>query len=109
MVDLMMPQTETERLILRSIRLSDAEDFYAYACDPEVTRYLTWSPHTSLKQTEQSIREHFLSRTQQGHLSAWVLELKETGKMIGTCDTGIYRPLGTEIGYAMNRTYWGRD
>lgn len=45
--------SETDRLVLRIPRLGDAERiFAAYAQDPEVTRYLTWTPRQNVQQTE---------------------------------------------------------
>jgi hypothetical protein len=35
-----LPDLETERLLLRKMRLDDAEAVFAYASDPEVTRYV---------------------------------------------------------------------
>ena len=35
-----LPELETERLLLRRMRLEDAEAMFAYASDPEVTRYV---------------------------------------------------------------------
>ena len=35
-----MPELETPRLLLRPMRVKDAEDMFAYAKSPEVTRYL---------------------------------------------------------------------
>lgn len=47
----------TERLTLRQPRTEDAAAIYdAYARDPEVTRYLTWTPHRSLAETEEFLR-----------------------------------------------------
>ena len=37
------PELETERLILRAMRVSDAASMYDYAKRPEVTKYLLWS------------------------------------------------------------------
>ena len=37
-----LPELETERLLLREMRLDDAEAMYSYASDPEVTRYVLW-------------------------------------------------------------------
>ena len=42
-----IPTLETERLILRGMRVSDTADMYAYAHVPSVTEYLTWDPHTT--------------------------------------------------------------
>ena len=39
----------TERLTLRRFTMEDAENmYYNWACDPEVTKYLTWQPHKSV-------------------------------------------------------------
>jgi RimJ/RimL family protein N-acetyltransferase len=47
---------ETARLLLRRPRPEDAMFIFGgYATDPEVTRYLAWSPHKSVKETEAHI------------------------------------------------------
>ena len=44
---------ETKRLVLRPFQIEDAEDmFNNWASDPEVTRFLTWPQHSSLKLTQ---------------------------------------------------------
>ena len=40
-----LPELETERLLLRKMRLDDAEAMFAYASDPEVTRYVLFETH----------------------------------------------------------------
>ena len=43
---------ETHRLILRRYRIEDAEDMFSnWASDPEVTKFLTWPPHSSVDVT----------------------------------------------------------
>ncbi len=37
-----LPALETERLILRPLRMSDARDLFAYALDPQVSRHVLW-------------------------------------------------------------------
>ncbi|GIK39497.1 MAG: hypothetical protein BroJett011_33300 [Chloroflexota bacterium] len=51
-LDLEFPQLETERLLLRELKSTDAEAVYRYLSDPEVTRYLATPTHRSLKQTQ---------------------------------------------------------
>jgi len=41
----------TERLVLRRPTLSDAADIYAYAHDPEVTRYMVWPTHADMSES----------------------------------------------------------
>jgi len=42
------PQIRTERLWLTPFMLDDAEAVFGYASIPEVSRYTTWTPHTSI-------------------------------------------------------------
>ena len=47
---------ETDRLLLRKITLSDAEDMFEYACRSDVTEFLLWDPHPSYSYTVELIR-----------------------------------------------------
>ncbi|MBE6572810.1 MAG: GNAT family N-acetyltransferase [Ruminococcaceae bacterium] len=103
------PKIETERLILRHMRVSDASDMYEYACLPEVTRYLLWSPHESLGYTRD-----FLSQIEEAYkkneFHDFGIILKENRKFIGTCgfaelDMANFKG---EVGYVLNPDYWGR-
>jgi ribosomal-protein-alanine N-acetyltransferase len=60
-----MPQLETERLILRAARVSDADDMFAYAQSAEVTKYLLWRPHESRDYT-RSYLEYLAGRYRIG-------------------------------------------
>ena len=79
-----MPELETERLILRPMRVSDAPDMFDYAKRPEVTRYLLWNPHRDLTYTKRYL-EYLAGRYRLGMHYEWALIHKETGHMIGTC------------------------
>ncbi len=53
----MLERIETERLVLRKLRVDDAPVlFIAYMQDPEVTRYTTWRPHQQLQEAEDFVR-----------------------------------------------------
>ena len=45
------PVIETERLLIRMVRKSDAEDLYELCRRPETSRFSLWSPHENLKET----------------------------------------------------------
>ena len=47
-----LPTLETDRLILRKMKSDDAEAVFAYASDPEVTRYVIWETHRSIEDSE---------------------------------------------------------
>lgn len=104
-----LPVLTTERLTMRPICRRDAKDMYEYCSIPEVTEYVTWEPHESLRFTKRHIRKIRISY-RQGTFHDWALVTSD-GKMIGTCgftsfsfDTG-----ACEIGYVVNPAYTNRS
>lgn len=83
---LVMPIVETERLVLRPVRLEDAEDMYAYCSDDEVLKYLWFEKHDSVEFTRYIIDKLFLNRMDVGMPEAYAIVLKESNRMIGTID-----------------------
>ncbi|MEA4831065.1 MAG: GNAT family N-acetyltransferase [Oscillospiraceae bacterium] len=102
-----IPVLDTDRLILRKISVTDAADMYEYSKNPNVTRYLTWSPHEDEEYTRRYIK-YLQGQYMSGEFYDWGLELKENGKMIGTCGfTSINeRDRSAEVGYVINESYW---
>ena len=100
---------ETERILLRSWRESDAETLFKYASDPEVGPRAGWPPHKSVEESLEIIRTVFNTGTM------WAVEWKETGEAIGCVG---YLPASAsnlsipedqcEVGYWIARPYWGR-
>ncbi len=103
------PVLETERLILAKISPEHAEDMYEYSCDPDVTKYLTWSCHSSVKETERYIKL-LQKKYASGVFNDWGLILKESGKFIGTCGFTSFDYVNNtaEIGYVLAKPYWGK-
>ena len=105
-----LPELETERLLLRKVRPEDARAVFAYASDPEVTRYVLWETHRSVEDSERFLRlaEDGYAR---GDFGGWGVVLKEDGAFVGTCglDAG-YAPehARAELGYVLSREYWGK-
>ena len=101
-----MERLETARLILRPARDADAADLFEYARDPRVGPIAGWPPHKDHAESLDVIRTVFAAP------GVAVIELKETGKMIGTVGfvdrhrTELPGP-DDEIGYALNPAYWG--
>ena len=101
---------ETHRLILRRYRIEDAEDmFNNWASDPEVTRFLTWPPHTNVDVTRYVLND-WISRYDDGGFFNWAIEWKETGSVIGNIAVTVLRENTetAEMGYCMSRAFWGR-
>ena len=103
------PELETERLILRAMRVSDAACMYDYAKRPEVTKYLLWSPHPDIGYTRRYL-EYLAGRYRLGQFYDWAIISKADGRMIGTC--GFVRfdcpHNSAEIGYVLNPEYQGQ-
>lgn len=104
-----IPTLETDRLILRGMRVSDTEDMYAYARRPSVTQYLTWNPHTDPAETREYLT-YVGQRYRTGDFYDWAVVDRESGHMIGTCGfTSFNCPHDTaEIGYVLNPAYQGK-
>ena len=104
-----LPALNTDRLVLRKMKLSDARDLFAYARDPEVSRHVLWSTHTSLRESRQFLRA---ARRQyrRGQPCSWAITLKDSGRMIGTIGFMWLNTdwLSAEIGYSLSREYWNR-
>lgn len=104
-----IPTLETDRLILRGMRVSDAEDMFEYARRPSVTQYLTWNPHTDPDETREYLT-YVGQRYRTGDFYDWAVVDRESGHMIGTCGfTSFNCPHDTaEIGYVLNPAYQGK-
>ncbi|MEY8749297.1 GNAT family N-acetyltransferase [Alkalicoccobacillus gibsonii] len=103
-----LPTLETERLILRKVTSSDAQDMYEYCSIPEVAMYVPWETHQTIEDSEQFI-QFILNQYEAGKLAPWAIEHKETGKMIGTFDfvTWYSQHARAEIGFVLSEKYWG--
>lgn len=104
-----IPSLETERLTLRKILPTDAEDMFEYSANPSVTKYLLWTEHPSLAYTEAYV-DYLQTRYAVADYYDWAVVTKAEGKMIGTVGfTSIDAANNTaEIGYVLNPAFWGK-
>lgn len=102
------PELETERLILRQWRESDAKELFRYAKDPRIGPIAGWAPHSSVGYSAQIIRE-VLSAPE-----TYAAVLKETGLPVGSVGL-LFAGASTvelgegeaEVGYWIGHPYWG--
>jgi len=80
--------------------------FEEYAQDPEVTRYMIWSPHHRVETSEYFMRE-CLARWEAGQEYSWGITLRGELRLAGMISL---RPSGhrAELGYVLARRLWGR-
>ncbi len=100
---------ETDRLIIRNIAPSDAEDMFEYSSIDDVCEFLLWSAHINVDVTKGYI-EFLQKRYIRGLYADWAVTLKDTGKMIGTCGYANInsREKSCEIGYVLSPYYRGK-
>lgn len=104
-----IPTFETERLILRPMRMFDAFDMYEYARMPETSEFLTWTPHPDIEYTKNFLA-FIIGKYKQGEFYDWAVTLKsDENKMIGTCGFSKidFSNNAGEIGYVINPDYRG--
>ena len=101
---------DTNRIILRPWRDSDAEVLYKWASDPDVGPRAGWAPHQSVEESLEIIRTVF-----NDTLHTWAIELKETGEAIGamgygpSCECDLPAREGEPlIGYWVAKPYWNK-
>ena len=72
-------RTETERLVLRRFSVDDALAMYRnWASDAEVTRYLTWPAHASIK-VSKAVLEDWVKSYSELNYYQWAIVLKDHG------------------------------
>ncbi len=98
-----MIRLTTDRLILRKVRLEDANDLFEYYSDERVQIPAGSKILNSLEEVTSQVNKLLLRN------SVLVIELKETGKVIGAI--GAYNLtfnniLERHIGFELNYNYW---
>jgi ribosomal-protein-alanine N-acetyltransferase len=102
------PILKTARLILREISHDDTQAIFANFSDPDVARWFFERPLTEVEQATRFI-DAFISEFNQGQGLTWAIELKRSGRCVGTCGFGSVK-VGDrgEIGFDLARTEWGK-
>jgi RimJ/RimL family protein N-acetyltransferase len=99
----------TPRLRLRWLTLDDAEGLLSIFSNPEVTRYWSTEPWTSIEQARESI-EQSLAGYADGSGLRFAIELLEQSGIVGTASLHKFvdGSRRCEIGYALARPYWAQ-
>jgi len=102
-------ELNTERLLLRAWKETDAEECYKYAKDPQVGPIAGWPVHTSVENSRQIIRDILIAP------ESYAIVLKETGKVIGSICLRFGKATDLtdkedecELGYWLGALYWGQ-
>lgn len=100
---------ETERLILRPWKKSDAKDLYAYASSPEIGPAAGWPPHKSVRESRKIIKNVLSAQETYAVVDkASMRPIGSIGLMIGDASNIGVPKDEAEIGYCLAMPYWGR-
>jgi ribosomal-protein-alanine N-acetyltransferase len=98
---------ETTRLHLEVPRPEHAAAiFKSFSSDPEVTRYLRWTPAQTLADSEAAMAKR-LGALESGVELSWILVLKSDTGVVGSLSVWP-RGVEAELGFALARNVWGR-
>ena len=100
---------ETNRLILRTWTLEDADAAFMLWGDPEVMRFVgSGRPHQNVDETRRWLERTIAYHEKHG-FCRWAVVEKASGKLIGSCGF-VYQEGDGEIdlGYYFARPFWGR-
>ena len=100
------PFIETERLLLRELQSDDAEDYFNYFSNQEVTRFWGYSSPKDVK-TVASTFVRFSNAFKRKEMIVWGISIKGTNKIIGTCILGNFvRGSMANINYNLSKEQW---
>lgn len=99
---------ETQRLILRQFTVADADAMFEnWASDAEVTKYLTWPPHSDVS-VSKAVIESWLPLYEKPDHYSWAIVLKEINEPIGSIAAVDQRDdiKMVHIGYCIGQKCW---
>lgn len=105
---MLIPQLQTQRLILRAFTESDLDAYAEMCSEPEVMRYIGTGKTLSRGESWRSMAMRLGHWELRGY-GMWAVQERFNGEMIGRI--GCWEPLcwtGFEIGWTLRQAYWGR-
>ncbi|MEO2211446.1 GNAT family protein [Paenibacillus amylolyticus] len=105
----LFPLIQTERFILRSAEARDSQELLELYSDEAVVQYMPFTPFESVEDAQGEM--NWYAKIFKEHTGLrWMIEDRETGKVIGTCGFLNYEDIHNraEIGYDLRSSFWGR-
>ncbi len=105
------PQLETERLILRELRLNEADHaaLFRIFSDKHVTRFYNANTFTRPEQAQAMLKRRH-DKFWRGRGIRWAMTLKGKDELIGSCgfNTWNKKTKVGELGYELARPFWNQ-
>ena len=101
-----MIRIETERLILRTVTVDDAEAIFKWASDPDVNTFMIYPLHANADVTREWLKTRDINGRDKYDLG---FVLKETDELIGQGGLFYHEDLDAwAVGYNLRKDYWGQ-
>lgn len=91
----------TERCLIRNLNMEDADELYQVLSDEDVMRYI--EPVFDMEKTKAFIQSAGMCEPPLVYAIVW----KQTGNVIGHAIFHIYEQSDYEIGWILDKSYWG--
>ena len=99
-------ELSSERLKLRSMKISDIPDIFEYSSNSECTKYVMFDKHKTFSDTAKFLANVY-DENNSGTYMCWAIEHVLDNKVIGTIDLILSEKYNEiEIGYILNKNYW---
>jgi [ribosomal protein S5]-alanine N-acetyltransferase len=104
-----LPSFNTERLLVRPMKVSDVEAMFAIKSDLKVTEAYGTEPHKTIEETQEWVEGRLNASGQRDSLF-WVFVPKGGERAIGSCCYWHFDLVSkcSELGYELHRSYWGK-
>jgi len=100
-------ELQTTRLRIRPPKMEDAEAIYeGYAQDKQVTKYVIWSPHSSIEITREFMRR-CIRVWEEKTAFPWVIIRRDENYVVGMVELRI-EGHKADLGYVISRPEWGK-
>jgi len=99
---------ETDRLIIRKMKMDDIDDIFCFTSDPEMLKF---TPMYDLSKNKEGLSQYIkkvLKNYKDGNPEYWAVVYKKINKVIGIVTIDISSKHRGDIGYAICRKYWGK-
>ena len=103
-------ELETERLLLRKLRMEDVYEYYERLFgDGDVTRYMNFEPHQDISESLESLQRR-LNRYDEDNCYCWAIAEKEEDSLIGLIKLTRFDPRDNSCSFAfmLGCNYWNK-
>ena len=103
------PMLFSKQVVLRSFTLNDTHAMFAWASDPEVTRFLRFRTHKNLRETANIIAQ-WIAQASHPPYFQWAIVPRGSDTPVGSIGVVVVSAGDArgEVGYCLAKDFWGK-